>query len=96
MSTSPSQEELAKFTGSSIKQSENRFPSSLTLPSTSQSSNDREILLDEYQKKMGDMLQLQKDLCMMTNQMSKVIGESKQKDIQLKKKLFDIYLYIEL
>ena len=85
MSTSPSQEELAKFTGSSIKQSENHFPSSLTLPSTSQSSNDREILLDEYQKKMGDMLQLQKDLCMMTNQMSKVIGESKQKDIQLKK-----------
>ncbi|KAK8860285.1 hypothetical protein M9Y10_011949 [Tritrichomonas musculus] len=82
MSISKSQDNMSNLTKSSIQNNQKQAPSTLTFPSNSVSTNDKENLIDEYQEKMGDMLDCQKELCTVKTQLSKVIDQSKQSKLQ--------------
>lgn len=80
MNSSHSQEKMTNLSRSSIQINQKQEPSTITLPST-MNSNDKEELIDQYQEKMGDMLECQKELYTTKTQLKKVIDQVNQTKI---------------
>lgn len=80
--SSNSQEKSSVLTRSSIEMQSKFNPSTLPLQSSSASSNDRDALIDKYQEKMGDMLELQNQLCKTKNRLTSVMEESRKNNLQ--------------
>lgn len=85
MSEEDSETGSIQFTRSSIHKKEAKLPSTLSIPSSGSNENEKDELIEQYEKKMGEMLQIQQDLTTAQTQLRSAYDTNQLLQKQIKK-----------